>query len=205
MPHPDAHQCHVGGKGDGGMFRKAVAHVAQIHARAVAVDPERRDPVHEHMGGQQRPQRISQPADPTDLGPRHFFPLGPVLGAGVPDRLPPSVQPERDAGPDVRGERAEDEERLEEGGLVVGSCQEEIGLARGHGPCEERDERGVGDVEAEEGRQEVAGVALRSEEVEGRRVREAALPEGGEEGGGEGGVGGGGGGGRLAGLGGVGC
>ena len=46
--------------------------------------------------------------------------------------------------------------------MVVGACEEEIGVGGWDGFCEEGDERGVGDVEGEEGGEGVGGVALDS-------------------------------------------
>lgn len=58
--------------------------------------------------------------------------------------------------------RKREDEMLQTWGLVDWSREQEIGLARGHGASDERDERGVGEVQDEERCRRVGRVSLKT-------------------------------------------
>ena len=67
----------------------------------------------------------------------------------------------------MEGEGRNDEEGFHQGRLVVGACEEKVGVRSGDGTCEEGYDGGVGYVHREEGGEGVGGVALGAENCRG--------------------------------------
>jgi hypothetical protein len=104
------------------------------------------------MARQKRPQRIPQDTLCAKLRPRNpsSFRIARTVTAAVAKHvLAPVVDAQANAREDVCEDGGGEEERLERERLIVGSCEEEVGLRGGDGAGEERDETGVGVVEDE--------------------------------------------------------
>lgn len=113
-------------------------------------------------------EEIAQQRLGGEFGPGDTAALGAGLGAVAADVEPAPVQAEGQAGEEVRGQRGEDQEGLEQRRLVVRSRQEEVGVrAVQVAPGEQGKEGGVGQVQGEEEGEGVGGVFLEGDEGAG--------------------------------------
>lgn len=149
----------VGAPGEDAVAGEAVADVGEANVGAVALDPEREQPVHGDVGGEGGGEDVARDGDPAEGRPGTEG--GALFAAAVAsDVLGAADEAESGARGDVGGDGEEDEEGLGEGGLVDLAGLEEVGLGGGDGCGQQRDEAGVDKVDGGEHGDGVGGVAL---------------------------------------------
>jgi hypothetical protein len=154
----------------------------ETDARTAALMDERENAVDVCVAAEERNEGEPSGLRPVEAGPDAQAAAGArerreVREAVAAEGGVAAVEAQAEAGEDVDGEGGEDEEGLEEGGLVVGACEEEEAVGGGDGAREEGEEGGVGEVEGGEEGEGVGGVFL--EAGYWGRVRLAGMGKGG--------------------------
>lgn len=78
------------------------------------------------MAGDERQQRVAEGTGHAAFRPFDGSAIAVRFGAVVGERGAAAVETKGGAGEDVEGEGEGDEEGFEDGGLVVGACEEEV-------------------------------------------------------------------------------
>lgn len=118
----------------------------------------------------ERHKGIAQGARPAQARPGNRLPVGGGFGAVALEGLAAAVEAQGDARGDVGGEGQGDEQRLGDGGLVVGPGEEEVAVGLWDGAREKRDEGGIRDVEGGEDGEGVRRVLLDAGHCAGQRA-----------------------------------
>jgi len=103
-------------------------HILEAHIRRTPLIHERQHAVQERMTRHQRHEGITQSTRTADTGPGDAAPFAEGFGTVAVHLLSAPKEAEGDAGGDVQGERGGDEQWFEGDGLVVRTCQEEVGF-----------------------------------------------------------------------------
>lgn len=146
VPTRQADKDGVEGVGEPRVVRDAVGEEPQPDARAAPLDLVGYDALHEHVRHEHRVQHVPGRRGRAERRVGNLAALGVRFGAVPFGGQAAPVEAQRHAGQDVCDDGGEDHQRLEREGLVVRSGQEEVAVAFGRGPREQRDQRRVGVV-----------------------------------------------------------